>query len=153
MESSGEVEIERKYLLAGLPDLAVTLEVDQGWIPGERLRERVRRTRSMEGERYYRAIKLGSGLRRIEIEEETTAAIFDALWKLTTGKRVRKTRYKVPYEARIWEIDRFRDRELVLAEVELPDERADPRVPPWLAPHIVREVTEDPAYLNYNLAR
>ena len=39
------------------------------------------------------------------------------------------------------EIDRFRDRRLVLCEVELPSEDVDPPIPRWLAREMVREVT------------
>jgi hypothetical protein len=42
------LEIERKYLLRALPRQlrgAAADEIDQGWLPGERLRERVRRVR------------------------------------------------------------------------------------------------------------
>src|SRR5690349_17491771 len=41
-------EIERKYLLRGLPPQtsgATALHIDQGYLPGERINERVRRTR------------------------------------------------------------------------------------------------------------
>ena len=49
-----------------------------------------------------------------------------------------------PREAQLW---------LVLAEVELPSEDVQPRLPDWLAPYVVREVTGEPEYLNMNLAR
>jgi CYTH domain-containing protein len=52
----------------------------------------------------------------------------------------------------VWEIDEFTDRDLVLAEVELPSEGVVPVPPDWLQPYIVSEVTEDPAYLNITLA-
>jgi CYTH domain-containing protein len=52
-----------------------------------------------------------------------------------------------------WEIDHFLDRDLTLAEVELETADAKPAPPDWLQPHVVREVTDDAAYLNYNLAR
>jgi CYTH domain-containing protein len=51
-----------------------------------------------------------------------------------------------------WEIDEFLDRDLVLAEVELPDPAAKFALPEWLEPFVVREVTEDPAFQNLNLA-
>jgi CYTH domain-containing protein len=52
-----------------------------------------------------------------------------------------------------WEIDVFEDRPLVLAEVELPSADAEAPPPAWLARHVVREVTDDPAYANSALAR
>jgi CHAD domain-containing protein/CYTH domain-containing protein len=148
-------EIERKYLLRSLPrmpDGTVVLRIDQGYIPGERLVERLRRIRGPEGTRYYRTVKLGTGIRRTEVVEETDAPTFRALWRLTRGHRLRKRRYLAPDGDRKWEIDRFLDRSLVLAEIELPDENADVIVPRWLEPRIVREVTGEPEFLNVNLA-
>lgn len=150
-----DVEIERKYLLRSmprLPDGAVMLRIDQGYLPGERLVERVRRVRGPSETKYYRTVKLGSGVRRIEVEEETDAGTFRALWRLTKGRRIAKRRYVVPDGDRKWEIDRFLGRKLVLAEVELPDEAAEVTPPRWLERRLVREVTGEPEYLNVNLA-
>ena len=158
MGGAGEdQEVERKYLLRGFPELggleAEVWEVEQGWLPGERLAERVRRVRAGGEERWYRTVKLGKGVRRTEVEEETPAKLGRALWKLTRGKRVRKRRYRVADGALVWEIDRFHRRRLVLAEVELPSEDAPVELPEWLRPYVEREVTGDPAYVNLNLAR
>jgi len=150
-------EIERKYLLRGQPPRSIgapSLEIDQGYIPGERIRERVRRTRGASDTRYYRTFKTGTGIQRIEIEEETTQEFFDAVWPLTVGRRVRKRRYLVEERGLVWEIDEFLDRpSLWLAELEL--EHADQivAVPQWLAPYVEREVTDDPSYTNRALAR
>ena len=96
---------------------------------------------------------MGKGLARVELEDETDAALFDRLWPLTEGRRVRKRRYRVREGERVWEIDQFLDRELVLAEVELPSVEAAVELPAWLRPHVVREVTEEAEYKNENLAR
>ncbi len=149
-------EIERKYLLRDLPELARTapsVEIDQGYLPGDRILERLRRITSPDGVRYVRTIKMGSGIERIEIEEETTEVFFAMVWPLTRGRRVQKRRYRVPDGAVVWEVDEFVDRVLVLAEVEL--ERMDQAVviPAWLAPVLDREVTEEPDFSNYRLAR
>lgn len=158
LESLGKpgVEIERKYLLRALPDAvrgARAKEIDQGYLPGERLRERVRREREGTEERFWRTVKLGKGVQRIEVEEAASREVFDALWALTHGARVRKRRYLMPAGERTWEIDDFLDRSLVLAEIELgsPDEPVT--FPEWLAPYVEREVTEDSAYVNLNLAK
>lgn len=151
----GDREIERKFLLRRMPSLpgdAVRTEIVQGWIPGEHLHERIRRVRSGGETHYYRTIKLGSGLNRMELEEETTEAIFRRLWPLTKGKRIRKRRYRVAEGELTWEIDRFRGRRLVLAEVELPSEDAESPLPAWLAPYVERDVTGESAYVNLNLA-
>lgn len=152
----GNWEIERKYLLRAVPEHARGAEfreVEQGWLPGERVRERLRRTRGPGGERYWRAIKAGSGIRRIEVEEEPTPELFAALWPLTAGRRVTKRRYLVPEGDLTWEIDDFTDRDLVLAEVELPTIDTEVVIPEWLRPHVVREVTGESQYVNYRLAK
>jgi CYTH domain-containing protein len=149
------MEIERKYLLSSVPDAAreaPCVEIEQGYVPGERLVERVRRVRADGTERCYRTVKLGAGVARIEIEEETTSRIFDALWALTEGRRVRKERYAVADGDLVWEIDRFLDRDLVLAEVELSSAAHVPELPEWLREHVVRDVTGEAEYTNLSLA-
>lgn len=152
-----DLEIERKYLLRALPKFpraAVILDIDQGYLPGERLVERLRREQSHDGVvRYYRTVKIGSGVERIELEEAADERVFRHLWVLTEGRRLRKRRYVVPSDGDMWEIDEFLDRPLVLAELEL--ERADAKVkiPGWLEAVLVREVTDEPQYTNRSLAR
>lgn len=151
----GGVEIERKYLLHALPeglDGATAAEVEQGWLPGSRLQERLRRVRRGEEERFFRTVKLGEGLSRLEVEEEADAELFAYLWPLTETRRVRKRRYFVPEGSLMWEIDEFLDRTLVLAEVELPSPDADVVIPDWLAAVLDREVTGESEYVNVNLA-
>jgi CYTH domain-containing protein len=150
------LEIERKYLLSEFPRLprpVRVLRIEQGYVPGKKLRERVRRVREGPETRYYRTMKFGRGVSRPEIEEETTADVFRALWRVTLGKRVRKRRYVVSDGALTWEIDRFSDRDLVLAEVELDAIDQEVVIPAWLEPYLVREVTDEPEYGNYRLAR
>jgi len=154
------VEIERKYLLSFVPDEARAgrrVDIAQGYLPGAQLHERVRRVTVRRAGRlhqlYYRTIKFGEGVARTEIEEETTAAIFDALWSLTRGHRLRKRRYSVDVDGQTWEIDEFRNRDLVLAEVELDSEDEAVEIPKWLAAAVQREVTLEPAFQNINLAR
>lgn len=150
------IEIERKYLLRALPPRAAacpSVVIDQGYVPGERIRERVRRLRDAAGTRYVRTVKLGKGLARQEFEEETTEEIFQALWALTRGRRLQKRRYYVPDGDLVWEVDAFLDRELHLAELEIPSEEFRVVVPEWLAPYVVREVTHEKGYGNYSLAR
>jgi CHAD domain-containing protein/CYTH domain-containing protein len=152
----GPIEVERKYLLDRLPEAcrgAYVDEIDQGYLPGNALRERVRSVRGPTASFYQRTVKTGSGLARFELEERTTKEVFDVLWPLTEGCRVRKRRYRIEAGDLTWEIDEFTDRELVLAEVELPSPDVVPEIPPWLAPHVVREVTLEPEFLNLNLAK
>ena len=153
--SSIPMERERKFLLRGMPLRArggSLAEIEQGWIPGRTLRERLRCKRSGGEETFYRTIKIGSGVERIELEEETAPEVFAAMWPLTAGCRITKRRYSVEEDGLVWEIDEFLDRELVLAEVELASADQQVTIPAWLAPSVVREVTDDPSYTNLSLA-
>ncbi|HEY4129190.1 MAG TPA: hypothetical protein VGM50_01135 [Gemmatimonadaceae bacterium] len=161
-KTANDREIERKYLLTALPDRVTSggelesVEVDQGYIPGERIQERIRRMRDdRDGSLcYYRTLKSGTGLERIEIEEETDEAFFVAVWPLTRGARVHKRRYYVPVDDGVWEIDAFLDRpDLVLAEFEMRDVAQHVEIPAWLAEVLVREVTEERNYTNRALAK
>jgi len=151
-----DVEIERKYLLTGLPDAARDAEfqeIEQGYLPGERLQERIRKVWSNGSASFIRTVKIGSGIQRVQLEEETDETIFAALWPFTEGKRVVKRRYRVRSGRFLWEIDRFGDRDLVLAEVELPTADTKVDIPDWLTAYVVREVTDESEYVNINLAR
>jgi adenylate cyclase len=157
MANRPDREIERKYLLRELPERVVdapSLDIDQGYLPGERINERIRRTRGSDGLRYYRTIKAGSGIERLEIEEETSELFFATVWPLTRGCRVHKRRYLVPEAELTWEIDEFLDRDgLWLAELELGSVDDVVVLPAWLRSVIEREVTDDPRYTNHALAR
>lgn len=149
-------EIERKYLLSALPDDVRgvrPLDIEQGYLPGKQLVERLRRVKEGRATRFYRTVKLGKGLARAELEEQTTRAVFDRMWPLTKGRRLKKRRRRVPDGALTWEIDDFADRKLVLAEVELPVEDTAVEIPKWLRPLLVREVTDEEEFQNARLAR
>lgn len=150
------MEVERKYLLHRLPSEMPEsrLErIEQGYLPGERLVERVRRVREGRRVKHFRTVKGGKGVARIELEEACGPALFAALWPLTEGKRVFKRRHLIADGARVWAIDEFLDRDLVLAEIELPSPETEVALPVWLAPHVMREVTEEREFVNAVLAK
>ena len=154
--ATNDREIERKYLLRALPlevRSARTLEIDQGYLPGTRINERIRRSREGSNVKYFRTIKTGQGIARFEVEEETKETFFLAVWPLTRGARVQKRRYLMPEGDVTWEIDEFLDRDgLWLAEVELRDVDQVVDIPRWLSVVMDREVTDDPSYTNHALA-
>lgn len=155
MQSTVPYEIERKYLLSALPPHAAeakSVHIEQGWIPGTQIHERLRKVSDSKGSTYFRTIKVGKGVRRIELEDTLDADLFARMWPLTKDKRISKTRHKVKEDKHTWEIDVFDHRPLVLAEIELDDADAKIEFPEWLKPYVLREVTDDPAYVNLNLA-
>jgi CYTH domain-containing protein len=149
-----QLEIERKYLLQALPQFPATARsyrMDQGYFANEP--GRVRRTQAPDGTiSYTHTIKKGRGLVREEIERVISPDEFESLWPRTTGRRLTKTRTKVPEDNLVWEIDDYDDLDLVVAEIELPTPDTSVTIPDWLAPLVVREVTGERAYLNSALA-
>jgi len=80
-------------------------------------------------------------------------AQFEALWPLTEGRRIEKTRYEISAGQRLMiELDVYGGglEGLVVAEVEFPT-RAEAEAfdaPPWFGP----DVTDDERYKNQRLA-
>lgn len=86
---------------------------------------------------------------RAEFEYEIGAADAEQLLEMCAGRIVRKTRYFVPFDGRVWEVDEFEGElaPLVLAEIELPDSAARYDLPPFVG----ECVTGNPKYYNSNL--
>ncbi len=145
------MEIERKFLVGEVPPgLAIDSqeEIDQGYlsIGEDEIRLRLR------GGRHLITAKRGHGLTRVEVEVPLDHASFDALWPLTEGRRVAKTRSTTQIEGGTLEIDVYKGSlaGLVTAEIEFEDSAAaEAFVPPrWL----LRELTGDERYSNQRLA-
>ncbi len=91
-----------------------------------------------------------SAATRSEYEYEIPLAdAIEMLDRLSERPLIEKTRYRVPNEGVVWEIDEFEgdNRGLILAEVELKDETQSITLPSWIG----QEVTGDPRYFNANL--
>lgn len=146
------MEIERKFLVNEPPDLTRhgAKEIEQGYLTLADAGAEVRLRRA--DETLVLTVKGGTGRSRIEEELELDRSAFDALWPLTEGKRIRKTRYVLPHDGLELEVDVFEGEleGLVLAEVEFEsDSEADAFEPPgWFG----EEVTGDDRYLNESLA-
>ena len=158
LSGTESVEVERKFLLTAVPELVratATLEeeITQGWLAGNRMRDRIRIVRAAGSERWLRTLKFGAGIERVELEDEMSRELFQALWPLTEGRRVRKRRYRIPGESGVWEVDVFGDRDLVLAEIELPTPTTVLSIPDWMQPVLDREVTDDPLSANLGETR
>jgi CYTH domain-containing protein len=146
-------EIERKFRVRKLPDTLAEFphaEIAQGYLaiaPGG-VQVRLRKS----GDKRSLTYKRGIGGAREEREVELSAKQFDALWPATEGKRLTKTRYRVPLEARVVEIDVYGGRHagLTVAEIEFEDERSakEFQPPDWLG----EDVTHDSRYSNQLLA-
>jgi CYTH domain-containing protein len=149
---AGGIEIERKFLLEAMPStmrFARRQPIRQGYLALDGDTEvRVRIT----PQRAVLTIKSGRGGVRTEEELALDRRQGDALWELTEGRRVQKTRRRVRVGDGVVEVDEYGGAldGLLVAEVEFEDEQAARafRPPPWFG----REVTDDPRYSNRNLA-
>jgi CYTH domain-containing protein/8-oxo-dGTP pyrophosphatase MutT (NUDIX family) len=149
------VEIERKWLVAEVPDEelrdAPSDAIAQGYLATGRdgdAEVRVRR----RGGRSFITVKSTGGLERVEEELEIDARTFASLWPLTEGRRVEKTRHLVPFGDATLEIDVYEGAldGLVVAEVEFGSRRDSAAFTPptWVG----EDVTEDERYKARNLA-
>jgi adenylate cyclase len=147
------MEIERKFLVRTLPDGLDERphdRIEQGYVAiDDRAEVRIRR----RGDERTLTIKSAPGRTRIEVELEIDAERFDALWLLTEGRRVVKTRYLLDGGAGATiELDVYEGAlaGLLTAEVEFDSEAdSDAFAPPgWLD----RELTGDARYANQTLA-
>lgn len=146
------MEIERKWLAGPLPDDVADragARIEQGYLttgadgPEVRIRRR--------GGDSSLTVKGAGDLARTEVELPLSDERFEALWPLTEGRRVLKTRILAPLaDGLTAEVDVYEDRALVVVEAEFKsvEEAREFAAPVWFG----REVTDDPAYKNRNLA-
>ncbi len=152
------MEIERKFRLSGVPPtmrLARREAIRQGYLALDGDTE-VRIRISQKGA--VLTIKAGGGGVRVEEEIALHARQAEALWELTEGRRVQKSRRRVRLAGtgggadHVAEVDEYGGAlvGLLVVEVEFPDEAAvrgfEP--PAWFG----RELTDDWRYANRSLA-
>jgi adenylate cyclase len=148
------MEIERKFVLAGRPpqlDASPRQAIEQGYLAVGDDGVEVR-VRNCAGECTL-TVKSGPDLVRVEEEIPIDERRFSALWRLTEGRRIAKTRFLVPLDGGLTaEVDDYADplSGLLTAEIEFPSEAASAAFAPpdWLG----REVTGDERYANRSLA-
>ncbi|WP_426327488.1 CYTH domain-containing protein [Pedobacter sp. R-06] len=89
------------------------------------------------------------GATRMEYEYEIPVAEATELLDNFSLSELSKTRYEIPFNGKLWEIDVFlgANKGLVVAEIELNSEDEIFALPDWVS----REVTEEEKYYNSNL--
>jgi adenylate cyclase len=145
-------EIERKFLLRKLPPtlrLARGEAIKQGYLALDGDTEVRLRTGSAPPRL---TIKSGRGEVRTEVELPVEGSDAQALWELTEGRRLEKTRRLMRIDGVEAEVDEYTGdlAGLVVVEIEFDDEQAARAFtpPPWFGP----ELTGEPAYANRSLA-
>lgn len=149
------MEIERKYLVAALPDNIDSyphVEIEQGYLctsPTVRIRRM--------GDAHILTIKEkvhseSSAIVNREEEFSLSASAFDRLKGKCEGRMVVKTRYRIPLDNYTAELDLFHGYHegMRLVEVEFPSEQvADTFIPPkWFG----KDVSGNPRYRNSYMA-
>lgn len=97
---------------------------------------------------YILTLKDKKDTKRREVEWELSKKVFLHYWKLTKGKRVRKTRYIKEVKGNEIIFDAFTDRYLLMVEIEVKNEKLLEGLP-----KLGFEVTTDSSWTNKSLAR
>ena len=153
MQSTNNIEIERKFLVKGdfKPFVSGYYRITQGYLcamPDRTVRIRIK------GNKGFITIKGKSdenGLSRFEWEKEITTDDAVQLLRFCDVGVIDKIRYEVEFEGKTFEVDVFEGENegLVLAELELMSEDELFAKPVWLGD----EVTGDKRYYNSYLSQ
>ena len=143
-------EIERKFLVVGTAwqSLAQGVVYRQGYL--STVKERTVRVRTIGSQGFLTIKGVSVGASRLEYEYEIPHADAEELLdNLCERPLIEKSRYKIPFQNLIWEVDLFAgvNQGLVIAEVELQEEGQRFGKPDWVG----EEVTHDARYFNANL--
>lgn len=146
-------EIERKFLVAAMPDLSTAVRTDlrQGYVtaPDDSVELRLRQS----GQSYILSVKTGEGVVRTEREIALDPQQFEALWPETAGRRIEKSRWTghltgdLRYELDVYAGDLA---PLLTVEVEFTSEA---EATAFVAPHwFGADVSADKRFRNKSLA-
>lgn len=158
------MEIERKYLISR-PNLHVLeqlpncekVDIIQTYLQSDDPAEELRiRQRGSNGSYIYFMTrkKRISALKRVEIEERLSQDEYLALMVQADPayRPIHKQRYCLSENGMYYEIDIFPEwKDKALMEIEMRDENQEITFPDGI--DIIREVTDDPAYSNHELAK
>jgi len=156
------LEIERKFLI-GYPDISwlesnpncQRIEIIQTYLKSDEGDEVRVRQRGTDGNYiYFKTTKRKiSDVKRVEIEKRLSEREYlTLLMEADTSRRqIRKTRYCLTYEGQYFEIDVYPFwSDQAIAEIELSSEDQEIHFPEKI--RVIKEVTDDDAYKNANLA-
>jgi len=153
------LEIERKFLLKRLPKVKPVDNIDiiqYYWKnPATNIWERFRYQKSkLTGDKkYIHCIKINKGP---GINEETETDITKAEYKeaiLKCTKTISKNRHIYIQDDIKWEVDKFKNIDVVVAEAEIPSMEYDLKIPRYIQNKMIMEVTEFKEFSNRSLAR
>ena len=143
-------EIERKFLVKCLPDLrnVESFNIEQSYLS---LNPEIRIRR--EGNKYFYTEKSEGTLVRNENNQEINKITYLKLKEKKIGNTIYKTRYKLPLDELVAEIDIYEDylEGLMVVEVEFPNlkKAKDFVIPSYFG----KEITKDKKFKNKNLSQ
>lgn len=166
-----KLEIEKKYLVK-LPkswtalselfdDLVDVKRISQTYLVSEKNEPAARVRKTIQGltgdtetvYHYNKKKSLSTGVDE-ELEKEISKSEFNKHLKDSDPKKftVHKTRFLFKFENQIFELDVFKKplNGLAILEIELKNKKDKVKLPPFLT--VIKEVTEDHRYNNFNLA-
>lgn len=146
-------EIERKFLVQekiwANVEKPEPLKILQGYIlndPNKTIRIRIQ-----DNDAFLTVKGKTTGITRQEFEYIIPLNDAKALLSSFCDKYIEKVRYRVNHNEHLWEVDVFEhpNSGLILAEVELKDEKEIVTLPDWVG----KEVSSDPRYFNANMLK
>lgn len=143
-------EIEHKYLVVNDTFRSMAtgkIEIRQGYL--NRNPDRTVRIRTMGNKGFLTVKSRNHGAKRLEFEYEIPLEDAKQILNLAEPGIVEKTRYLVPFDGLLWEIDEFHGslNGVIVAEVEIPDDGIVYNKPPFIG----ADITGNPDYYNSNL--
>lgn len=147
------LEIERKFAVKSTNFLANAKEsykITQGYLNTDKNRTVRVRIKGNKGFITVKGISSADGLSRFEWEKEINIKDAEALLLLCEDFVIDKTRYIIPFDAVVYEVDVFEgaNKGLVIAEVELESTEQQFEKPEWLG----EELTGDERFYNAYLS-
>ena len=147
------LEIERKFAVKSTNFLANAKEsykITQGYLNTDKNRTVRVRIKGNKGFITVKGISSADGLSRFEWQKEINIKDAEALLLLCEDFVIDKTRYIIPFDAVVYEVDVFEgaNKGLVIAEVELESTEQQFEKPEWLG----EELTGDERFYNAYLS-
>ena len=147
-------EIERKFLITSnsfKQNISSKYNIVQGYLSTDPSRSVRLRISNNIGYLTIKGEVSKNGLSRLEWEKELPIKEANELMTLCLANKIVKTRYKVKYKGRIFEIDIFKgiNKGLNIAEIELNSEDDTFEKPKWLG----KEITGIKKYYNSQLCQ
>lgn len=149
------LEIERKFLVcnvqACLDKATASFAIFQGYLSVDPARTVRLRTQNTTAFLTIKGASSSDGTTRVEWEKAISLDEANILLPLCLPGSIQKTRYHVPFNESLFEVDVFEESlsGLVLAEIELKSAAQKIKLPDWIG----KEVTGDKRYYNSHLAQ